>query len=120
MGWVTLEKEAFAVLATPARSHWPAAYPESFDLYTDHSNLMFLFDPAPIMPNIDQAAIRKLLHWVVQISVYNYIFLRICEEESIWPDLFTRWTASLTIRHLVDIPPHAKPSKTLNSNLYQG
>lgn len=61
IGWPTAEKGACAVLASVGRSHWLAVYPSGFELYADHNNLVFIFDPAPIMPHIGQATIRKFL-----------------------------------------------------------
>ena len=36
----TIEKEAYAVMATLERMHWLLADPQGFDLYTDHKNLI--------------------------------------------------------------------------------
>lgn len=105
VSWSTIEKEAFAVLATTERSHWLASTPAGFDLYTDHNNLVFIFDPCAVVPNINQATIRKVLRWAVRLSSYNYVCFHIKGEENIWADLLTRWSIPLTIRRLVTIPP---------------
>lgn len=73
LGWSTLGKKAFAVLAALERLHWLAACPASFDLFTDRNNLMFLFDPVAVMPDIEEAALRKVLRWAVRISVYKQV-----------------------------------------------
>lgn len=105
IGWSTLEKEEYAVLATLERSHWLAACPKGFDLFTDHNNLIFLFDPVAVKPDIGQAALRKVLRWAVRISVYNYVCIHIRGVDNLWADLLTRWTIPLTIRRLISIPP---------------
>jgi len=71
LGWSTLEKEAFAVLASFERMHWLTATPGGFDLYTDHNNLIFLFDPLSVVPDLSQTSLRKVLRWVVRLSMYN-------------------------------------------------
>lgn len=105
VGWSTLEKEAFAVLATLERSHWLVSCSDGFDLYTDHNNLIFIFDPLAFIPDLGQAAMRKVLRWAVRLSAYNYVCFHIRGDENVWADLLTRWAAPSTIRRLVSIPP---------------
>ena len=104
LGWSVLEKEAFAILATLERMHWLVATSAGFDLYTDHNNLIFIFDPLSIIPDLSQPSVRKVLRWAVRISAYNYICFHIKGLENIWADLLTRWAASPTVRRLVKIP----------------
>lgn len=105
LGWSTIEKEAYAVLASVERSHWLTACPAGFDLFTDHKNLVFLFDPTALMPDISQGTLRKVLRWAVRMSLYNYTCIHIPGDANIWADLLTRWAIPLTIRRLVSIPP---------------
>jgi len=58
MGWSILEKEAYAVLAILQRMHWLVPTSSGFDLYTDHNNLIFLFDPLSIVPDLAQTSCR--------------------------------------------------------------
>lgn len=51
-GWSTLEKKAFVIMATVDRMHWITATADGFDLFTDHNNLVFLFDPLAIVPGL--------------------------------------------------------------------
>lgn len=44
LDWYTLEKEACVILVTAGRLHWLLGISNGFDLYTDLSNLIFLFD----------------------------------------------------------------------------
>lgn len=108
LGWSTLGKDSFAVFAALECSHWLAACPEVFDLFTDHNNRMFLFAPAAVKPDTRQAALRKVFRWAAQISVYNYVCVHIRCEESLWADLLTRWTIPLTIRRMISVPPLPK------------
>ena len=61
LGWAVLEKEAYAVMNTLDRMHWLAATPDGFDLYTDHNNLIFLFDPLAVVDDTSQSSLRKVL-----------------------------------------------------------
>ena len=105
LGWSTLEKEAFAVMNTLDRMHWLVSTIEGFDLFTDHNNLVFLFDPLAVVPDLSQTSLRKVLRWAVKLSIYNYICYHIKGEDNVWADLLTRWsTGKTTIRRLVHIP----------------
>jgi transposase InsO family protein len=104
LGWSTLEKEAYAVMATLTRMHWLASCPSGFDLFTDHNNLIFLFDPLSVVPDLSQTSLRKVLRWAVQLSVYNYTCVHIKGAENVWADLMSRWALPLTVRRLVQIP----------------
>ena len=104
LGWATMEKEAFAVLATLGRMHWIVATPEGFDLYTDHNNLIFLFDPLFVVADLSQGTLRKVLRWAVKLSMYNYTCFHIKGLDNVWADLLGRWSAPRTVRRLVRIP----------------
>lgn len=52
LGWSTLEKEAFAVIASLDRMHWMATTSEGLDLYTDHNNLLFIFHLLSLTPEL--------------------------------------------------------------------
>lgn len=105
LGWSVLEKEAYAVMSTLDRMHWIVATPDGFDLYTDHNNLIFLFDPISVFPDMSQSSLRKVLRWAVKLSIYRYTCYHMKGEENVWADLLTRWSAArTTVRRLVRIP----------------
>jgi len=105
LGWSVLEKEAFAVMNTLDRMHWIVATPDGFDLYTDHNNLIFLFDPLAVVPDMSQTSLRKVLRWAVKLSVYRYTCYHIKGADNVWADLLTRWShAPDIVRRLVHIP----------------
>lgn len=108
--WSILEKEAYAILATMDRMHWVLASPCGFDLYTDHNNLIFIFDPLSIVPDLSQSSLKKVLRWAVRMSNYNYTCVHISGEDNVWADLLGRWSAPKTIRRLIYLP--ALPSSS--------
>lgn len=70
MGWATLETEGFGILDTLDRMHWLAATAAGIDLFTDHNNLVFLFDPSSLLADMSKSSIRKALQWAVQLRAY--------------------------------------------------
>lgn len=59
--------EAFSVMDTIERMkmdtiermNWLASTPEGFDLNTDHSNIVFLFNPLTLFTDLSQSYLRK-------------------------------------------------------------
>ena len=105
--WSTIEKEAFAILSAVKRMHWLAAAPEGFDIYTDHNNLVFMFDPLAVQHDLSVSSTPKVLRWALQLSYYNYVCFHIEGKANVWADLLSRWqaTESFTIRRIISIPP---------------
>lgn len=103
--WNVLEKEGFAVVASLTRLHWLTATPSGFDLFTDHNNLVFIFDPLSLIPDLSQSCVRKVLRWAVRLSIYNYVCYHISGEDNVWADLLGRWSAVPIVRRLLFIPP---------------
>lgn len=112
LGWSTLEKEAYAVMATIGRMRWLAATVDGFDLYTDHNNLVFILDPLSVDPDLVQTALQKVLRWAVCSSFYNSVCIHIKGTDNVWADILGRWSAPRTLRRLVHLP--VLPSVTTN------
>eukprot|EP00737_Agarophyton_chilense_P002334 gb/GEZJ01002651.1/.p1 GENE.gb/GEZJ01002651.1/~~gb/GEZJ01002651.1/.p1 ORF type:complete len:320 (+),score=20.64 gb/GEZJ01002651.1/:2674-3633(+) len=110
LSWSVLENEGYEILATLQRMHWLVATPAGFDLFTDHNNLVFIFDPLSIIPDLSQSSTRKLLRWAVGLSSYSYNCLHIQGPDNVWADLLTRWSAPSTVRRIVQVP--ALPSSS--------
>lgn len=72
LGHATLEKEGFAFMATLERVHWLVFTQEEFDLFTDHSNLIFIFDPMSVCPDLSKTTLCKILRWAVRFSIYDF------------------------------------------------
>lgn len=57
-------------METTNRMHWLLASDRGFDLYTDHNNLVFLFDQKSVITDISQKTLRKFLRSAVHLSDY--------------------------------------------------
>lgn len=60
--WSTLEKEASAIMLTVAGMHWLLPSPDGFDLFTDHYNLIFLFNPYAVSADLSPSSLHKVFH----------------------------------------------------------
>lgn len=91
VGWATLEKEAFTILATVKRMHWLTATPARFHLFTDYNNLIFIFDPLAVVADLGETSVWKVLRWAVLLSSYNYVCHHIDgDTKNVWADLRSR------------------------------
>lgn len=67
---------------------------DGFYLYTDHHNLIFLFDPLAVLSDLSQSYLREVLRWAVSLSSYNYTCVHIKGTYNISADLVSLWTVS--------------------------
>lgn len=92
-------------MVTIERLHWISATSDGFDLHTDGNNLGFLFDPFSVVNDRYQNTFRKVLRWVVKLSLYNYISFHVLGQENVWEDLNRRWISLSVVRRLISVPP---------------
>lgn len=64
-------------MAAVKQIHYLAAIPECFELFAYHKNLIFIFDPLAIDPDLGKAAVRKFLRWAAHLSAYNYVCIHV-------------------------------------------
>lgn len=103
--WSILEKRAFSVMATLDRIHWPVSDPDRFDLFTNHNNLISIFDHLAVFLDITQTTVRNLLRWAVRLILYTFTFIHIKVNDNVWAVLLSRWPALLSVRRLVEFSP---------------
>lgn len=56
-------------MGTIERMHWLASFPEGFDVYTDHKNLVFIFDPFSLVPDLSKPSMPNVIRWAVRLSI---------------------------------------------------
>ena len=70
--WSTAEQEAYATVASVSRLDYMFFRPDGFRLYTDHKNLIYLFDPARICGTIQRHVAHKVEHWALTLPTFRY------------------------------------------------
>lgn len=60
-------------MASIERLHLLASIPECFHFYTDHNNIVFLFDPLALVSDLMQSSLRKFSLFDVHSLVYSYV-----------------------------------------------
>lgn len=89
--WSTPEKEASAIIKSCERLDYLLLRPEGFHLYTDHSNLVFLYHPERANIRMNKTIYNKILRWGPILSMFQYTIIHIKGEDNCWADLLSRW-----------------------------
>ena len=89
--WSTAEKEATSIINSVDRLDYLLMRPQGFHLFTDHSNLVFIFNPETAALRMNKGSISKIHRWAMKLSQYQYIIVHISGEDNCWADLLSRW-----------------------------
>ena len=102
--WSICEKLDLAMVYSMAQTDQYTACAET-SIYTDHRNLVFIFDPLKSHPNMPAYWVSKIQRWALILSQFEYVVSHVPGEFNYFPDLITRWGAAPKVRRLyVPIP----------------
>jgi Integrase zinc binding domain len=73
--------------------NWLLNCPSGFSLFTDHSNLIYVFDPHRISHGLSSNTASKLTRWALKLCTLRYTIEHAPGDQNLWPDLLTRWAA---------------------------
>jgi hypothetical protein len=91
--WPILEKEAFTIITSCDRMDWLLHCPSGFSLFTDHNNLIYVFNLHRLTPGISSHTASKLTRWALSLSAFRYTIEHVPGSENILSDLLTCWAA---------------------------
>jgi len=89
--WSTPEKEASAIIFCCQRLDYLLMREQGFHLFTDHSNLVFLYHPQRSNIRMNKTIYSKVQRWSLILSMFEYTIVHIKGEENCWADLLSRW-----------------------------
>lgn len=61
------------------------------NVFTDHRNLVYLYDPVNRNQGVPRHTANKLLRWAPKLSSFQYIIDHLSDEENVWGDLLSIW-----------------------------
>ena len=88
--WSVPEKEGFAIVESMCRVDYLVMGRE-VSVYTDHANLVQLYDPYGKHPSIPRHTASKLMRWAIKLSAFRYVVEHLPGERNVWADMLTRW-----------------------------
>lgn len=68
VSWYVIAKVVFTAFSTVKRMHWLLQCSFSFDLFTDHRNLTFSFEPLQVVKGLSKKSPRTGLWWIVRVQ----------------------------------------------------
>jgi hypothetical protein len=89
--WSVIEKAAFPSVEAVERLHHLLLTDEGFRLFTEHRNLIYVFDPILRDNDFKKQAVEKLCRWASKLFAFKYVIEHIPGESSIWADVLSRW-----------------------------
>ncbi|KAE9213171.1 hypothetical protein PF004_g15421 [Phytophthora fragariae] len=91
--WAIIEKEAFAIVESTRRLEYLLLRPRGFHLYTDHRNLVYMFDPYGSDGTMARYRADKLQRWALSLMSLKYVIEHVPGEVNTWGDMLSRWGA---------------------------
>ncbi|CEP02997.1 hypothetical protein PBRA_009215 [Plasmodiophora brassicae] len=99
LNWSTPDKEASALLDVVEKLDDLLQTGKPFRLYTDHRNLMHIYNPQ----KCTQPAAERLERWGMKLRKYKFTIEHIPWEKNVWTDLQTRWGVDNGLRRDADL-----------------
>ena len=94
LNWSIVEKEAFPIVESCEKLRHLLLCDKPFRLFTDHRNLIYIFDPKTRESDFRKQSADKLARWAAKLFAYEYVIEHISGEDNVWADLMSRWRSS--------------------------
>lgn len=92
--------------------------PDGFFIFTDHSNLVFLYEPEKSSFHQNKNALSKVHGWGTLLSNFEYSIVHIGGEDNCWADRLSRWGPSAKSDNLsMGKTQHFRLSKLFSSHI---
>lgn len=88
--WSVPEKEGFAIIEAMTKMDYIVAGRE-VAIFTDHSNLVYMYDPFGRNPGMPKHTASKLMRWALKMNEFRYVIHHLPGIRNVWADLLTRW-----------------------------
>lgn len=95
--WSVVEKEAFAVIESITKLDYQTAMSE-VHIFTDKSNLTYIFDPYRCNPGISKRVSSKLMRWALKLCSYRYLIEFLPGSKNVWADMLSTWAVRSIMR----------------------
>ena len=91
MHWTTYEREAYAIVQAFKRLEYSLTCDSTTIIFTDHRNLLFVFNPLTMIPSLGRHTVLKVIRWALYLSSFQYRIEHVDGDSNLWPDMMTRW-----------------------------
>ncbi|ETV82186.1 hypothetical protein H257_04897 [Aphanomyces astaci] len=101
--WPIVEKEAYAMVESCRRLDYLVVRPGGFRLFTDHRNLVYIFNPSGSNTNMTKYQADKLQRWSLAMSTFPYTIECDSGDANVWGDLLCRWGSAPADQPVVNV-----------------
>ena len=91
--WSVAEKEGYAIVESICRLDF-SVFGREVTIFTDHANLVYLYDPYGNNTGMAKHTASKLMRWAIKLSAFRYVIEHLPGELNVWADMLTRWAVS--------------------------
>jgi transposase InsO family protein len=91
--WPTVEQEAFAIMETCDRAVHLLQRAQPFNIFTDHRNLTFIFNPDVTIQDGRKQAAERIERWQIHMRGFNFRIHHVSGEDNVLADMISRWAA---------------------------
>ena len=92
VGWSTFEKEAYPIVKACQDWEYYLLTPNGFRVYTDHANIVTLFNPLAANPSLNKSSLDKVHRWLHLLSHFKIEWMEHLKgQDNVWADLLSRW-----------------------------
>lgn len=91
--WSTYEKEGFSIYQVFKRLDYLLLGNKPSHVYTDHRNLLFVYNPLSMEPAMGKHVVNKVQRWALYLSRFQYTIEHISGDSNVMADIMTRWFA---------------------------
>lgn len=88
--WSAPEKEGFAIVEAMSRPGYLVCGRAVY-IFTDHPNLVYIFDPYGRNTGIPGHTASKLIIWAIKLSAFRDVIERVPGERNVWPYMLPKW-----------------------------
>lgn len=88
--WSIADKEGYAIVESMNRLDYITVN-RITHVYTDHANLLYIYDPVGRNPGIAKHTACKLARWALKLNEFRFVIEHVSGDENIWADILTRW-----------------------------
>lgn len=98
--WSTFEKEPHSIYQVFLKMGYMLLVEDMIHIYTDHRNLLFVFNPFALNNTISRDVISKVQRWGLYLSRFSYVIKHIEGHRNIIPDIMTRCCLGYRVKRM--------------------
>ena len=72
-------------------------------IYTDHANLIYLYDPLRQKPGPSRHNECKLMRWALKLSGFKYVIEHVAGDTNVCAEIYTRWAVDRKMKARMSI-----------------